>query len=120
MTIKNWDETVSPSYLFLSFFHFHTYTTHILSRFLTLFYSFYETQERDCGKKLFYLSIPTRAFVCKPVCCYVSVYSHVYMCAKYMEDILCLITRRFASPLISQIDKLSLVYLRDFCLRMCA
>lgn len=82
--IKNWDETVSPSYaspslpLFLSLSHI--YDAHTRFFTLALFYSLYETQERDCGKKLFYLPSPTGAFVCK----------HVYVCPVYLHVSFCI------------------------------
>lgn len=105
--------------LFLSLSHIYD----ALSRFLTLFYSFYETQEREIAAKNYFTFLFQRVhlyvnmYVCVCVYSYVSFCMCIYVC-KIHGRYLCLITRRFASSLISQIDKLSLVYLRDFYLWM--
>lgn len=80
MTVKNWDETVSPSYISssLSFALTHIRRTLSFSHSRSLLLPL---QERDCGKKLFYLSSPTRAFVCK---------MYVYMCLSNLHVSFCM------------------------------
>jgi len=63
MTIKNWDETVSPQTLSLSLslssFHSHTYATCSFIHLLFLAFSLSFSSSQDRGKKLFYSFSPT-------------------------------------------------------------